>query len=830
MQKLTREILKSSDIHFSDAAYLCSLIKRPELVGRKKRKIKTIALYYWRMHNGGTERVTSMLASLWCSLEYRVILLTDELPSSSDYYYSKDVERLILPSHKCRYMLRGTTLAQILEREQIDVFISNQWFELATIWDMLIAKSLGIPVIIGWHNVFDAGIYDGENIDQFKVRLNGYRYADLVTVLSTVDQFWFTSNGYSARLVHNPVCFSLKRSETVAPLTSKTILWIGRVERHQKRIDHAIRMLAVVLQQIPDVKLLVVGDGPDRIDAIHLANSLGIAEHIKFTGYANDVNPYIERAALHVMTSQFEGAPMVLNEVWAHGVPTVMYDLPYLEYVRARKGFISVEQNNVESLAKEVVKVLKNDELRKKLGAEARAVSDSFFAVNLAAEWQSIFHDLETCDDMGRQLTQEGIARVAPIIGHQLLEKLYAVDDRAKNYQLPAWLLPLVRMRRLAGRIRRRASAILRSAWRIIQDVGEWRPSTRFVPLKTVDFSQVGLGDNLMLWSGLYTLLDHGHSVCASDCIVYVPHELRELCAHIFARFRLQVHGGQPVKEISPFFTPLPPRTMLEGYKTYLGIDWRMNWVEALDRQKTFPRLGVTNTWKTRLRLRVSEYILYKRSSWRAARPEYIGYRVWYPVARKLGLNPMQFVHDMQQSLTSLRQVVSAYVDTINASSNLLVPDTAIFPCGKSFQSIIPSCCNEIKTASREGTLKFYIQNNDPWLERFINAGITPENLESIDSLLKIIKSAKKVVTTDSFSSHVAQFLRDDFTLILTRDLRENVVHPGARPHVIANHPGCAPCNYHGRTELSTCLAGYSHCIAFDKPDFVNKIVRASQR
>ena len=298
-----------------------------------------------------------------------MIVLTDGPPHKNDYC-GADLERFALPGHRERYVPRGTVLAEILRRENVDVFVNNQWFEVATLWDMLVAKRLGIPVVIGWHSVFDAGIEDGSSIDFFKLRLTAYRYADLVTVLSAMDQYWFFTQGISARFVHNPLTFTAL-PETTSTLSSKTILWIGRVEEYQKHIFHAVRMLAIVLQNVPDATLLVVGDGAERAPAQELAASLGLSNHVKFVGYQSDVEPFINGAAVHVMTSQVEGAPMVLGEVWSHGVPTVMYDLSYLEFLQEGKGHICVEQNDIDALAAAVVRVLQDAPLRLRLGAEA---------------------------------------------------------------------------------------------------------------------------------------------------------------------------------------------------------------------------------------------------------------------------------------------------------------------------------------------------------------------------------------------------------------------------------------------------------------------------
>jgi hypothetical protein len=71
--------------------------------------------------------------------------------------------------------------------------------------------------------------------------------------------------------------------------------------------------------------------------------------------------------------------------------------------------------------------------------------------------------------------------------------------------------------------------------------------------------------------------------------------------------------------------------------------------------------------------------------------------------------------------------------------------------------------------------------------------------------------------------------MRDDFVLVLSRDLREGIVHPGANPTVIANHPACAPCNYQERYHFDRCVAGYPYCIAFSNGLFINNICESFQ-
>ena len=353
--------------------------------------------------------------------------------------------------------------------------------------------------------------------------------------------------------------------------------------------------------------------------------------------------------------------------------------------------------------------------------------------------------------------------------------------------------------------------------------------SQGFAPLRTIDFAEIGLGDNLMAWSGLYALLSGGFQPNAPDCLMYVPMELAGLSSALFSKHGLRIEGVRPDqarRQPSPVFTTTPPVRLQDWGKTYLGSDWRMNGFEALDSQKTIPLTDAAPRRRDRIRLGLSERILYGRSGWRAAVAEYVGYRVWRPLARRMGILPLPFLTLMKRSLPALRADVARYVqERIGKNDNL--PQFAIFPLGKAFQAFPAKTCEQIQQQLPAGAARFFVPDNDPWIEDYRKARLNLHILTSVEETFFIVAAAKSILTTDSFSSHVAQFMRDDFVLALTRDLRENIVHPGAQPVVVANHPSCAPCSYVTRSTSSTCSAKQRNCLAFDDESYPRDLARA---
>jgi glycosyltransferase involved in cell wall biosynthesis len=827
-QNINRRVLEYSRVHFSDSDFIENLYLRSDLHKRIRRHVRKVAVYYPKMSNGGTERVTSRQILSWLSLGFEVVLLTDKEPDPENDYDYGNVKRYIIPPKMMDnedYRPRGKALGEVLLRENVDVFVNNLWDETSTVWDVLVAKSLGIPVVVGWHNIFDTRIRSTEDLNLANVRFSGYRYADLVTSLSTVDALWFRSRGISARVVHNPPTFD-KLPDTRSRLDGKTIVWVARAERHQKQLDLAIKMFPLVLDQVPDAKLLIVGGGPDLDWAKEYAAALGIQDKVEFTGYTVDVAKHLSRSDVHILTSEFEGWCLALGEAWAYGVPSVMFALPYLEYVQSNRGFFAVKQGDIATMAARVVELLQDADLRKRMGDDARAVIEEFSEINVTEEWRKIFEDIGLKDDLDLELSEfderRGLRALTTVLGDRFLSLGQAKAD-AYVPVLPSQApvrAPRSKAARKALKIGRAAGA----PYRLMEQLAKKRfgPDQR---LRMIDLSHVGLGDNVMIWTGLFTLLENGTDLCAPGCVLHVQPILVELASRLFSRFGLTVQGGAPKKQLSPIYTPLPPTTTREWLGAYLGSDWRINWVEALDQQKTFPRNGSDLSWRARARLNISEKLLYKRDNWAQATPSYVGYRVWLPVAAKFGVYPLIFLSQMKRSLVSMRAIVGEYIDDITPlKDRARFSHPAAFPTGKSFQTIPPKVYQQICSLVEGVDFTCYVQNDSAWIRDYEKNGVRTSSISDIRDTFRLLKYSKALLTTDSFSSHIAQILRDDFVLVLSRDMRESIVHPGAHPIVVENHPACAPCNYQERYHFDRCVAGYSHCIAFESESFVRAI------
>lgn len=92
----------------------------------------------------------------------------------------------------------------------------------------------------------------------------------------------------------------------------------------QKRLDHLLRSFARISHT--KSRLTILGDGPERPKLERLVRSLGIAERVEMPGFVEDVVPWLRRADLFVLSSDYEGLPAAALEALAGNVPVVTTD------------------------------------------------------------------------------------------------------------------------------------------------------------------------------------------------------------------------------------------------------------------------------------------------------------------------------------------------------------------------------------------------------------------------------------------------------------------------------------------------------------------------
>jgi len=175
---------------------------------------------------------------------------------------------------------------------------------------------------------------------------------------------------------------------------------IGVVGRLRSEKGHLILLdaMAEVIKEIPDTKLVVVGDGPDRNHLIERSKKLGIDEHILWLGIKEPLEVFQLYGIMDmvVVPSLFEGFGLTAAEAMAAGVPVVASAVDGLNEIveDGVTGYLCTPGDK-HSLARNIIQLLLNPEKSKKMGERGRErVSGQFSFEIFSKSWLAAYQEL----------------------------------------------------------------------------------------------------------------------------------------------------------------------------------------------------------------------------------------------------------------------------------------------------------------------------------------------------------------------------------------------------------------------------------------------------
>jgi poly(glycerol-phosphate) alpha-glucosyltransferase len=176
--------------------------------------------------------------------------------------------------------------------------------------------------------------------------------------------------------------------ETVKPLRAIMITRLVSV----KRVDHAIKAWQKVVQSLPEAKLDIYGDGPEKNQLQELIDSLGLEDSVKLHGYLENAREQARTAICHILTSSYEGQSLAIAEAMALGCPSISYEISYgpQEMISDGLSGLLMPSGDIDSLASAIVKILGDQKLASKLSAEAIKWAKSAGPKKTLASWEKL--------------------------------------------------------------------------------------------------------------------------------------------------------------------------------------------------------------------------------------------------------------------------------------------------------------------------------------------------------------------------------------------------------------------------------------------------------
>ena len=176
---------------------------------------------------------------------------------------------------------------------------------------------------------------------------------------------------------------------------NKQVIFVGRLNE-QKGLEYLIDTWVKVNRKHPDWVLHMYGEGEQKQMLLQMIKEAGLERAvIVHQPTPRIMEKYLE-SSVFLLTSRFEGLPMVLIEAMACGLPVVSFDCPWgpADIIRDGEDGFLVEYLNTDEAARRVCQLIENPELRKTMGMQARINVQRYNRDVVMKQWTYLFESL----------------------------------------------------------------------------------------------------------------------------------------------------------------------------------------------------------------------------------------------------------------------------------------------------------------------------------------------------------------------------------------------------------------------------------------------------
>jgi glycosyltransferase involved in cell wall biosynthesis len=171
---------------------------------------------------------------------------------------------------------------------------------------------------------------------------------------------------------------------------------VANYNRSVKGVANFLNAIPAIVSSVPFARFLFVGGGNEENALLEKVKTLGIGTYVVFAGYRKDIHRYYEIMDISVLTSFSEGLSLTLLESMSHGIPVVATEVGGNPEVVAdgQTGYL-VPVNDTRILVDRIVELLKNQDVRRRMGNEGRRCIERKFRMrDVASRYIEIYKGL----------------------------------------------------------------------------------------------------------------------------------------------------------------------------------------------------------------------------------------------------------------------------------------------------------------------------------------------------------------------------------------------------------------------------------------------------
>lgn len=384
-------------------------------------KLRILYLIPSLTNSGGMERVLTEKVNFLSDKEIKVSIFTTDMKDTEiPFYPLSDLVKV----HNAKIFLNSAfslpllskikktkellsiyqiQLEQFIIEHQIDICISMGAKELEFF------SKLSVPVIKVFESHFNPNVRSSFISDHKgksllwnwigKYRDWQYRQQtknlDQIVVLTKAAKIEWEKTHSNVCLIHNPIPFDIEK--TARSQIFNRVIAIGRLE-DQKGFDLLIQSWKRVSNKHLGWQLDIYGEGSKKEQLFDLINKNNLEKTIKLKGVSKQIKKELLNSDFYVMSSRYEGLPMVLLESIACGLPIVSFDCPTgpAEIIENNDCGLLALNGDIVDLTDKIMLMIENPELRFEKSQVALNKAKLYSLDRIMSQWEGLFRTLKS--------------------------------------------------------------------------------------------------------------------------------------------------------------------------------------------------------------------------------------------------------------------------------------------------------------------------------------------------------------------------------------------------------------------------------------------------
>lgn len=265
-----------------------------------------------------------------------------------------------------------------------------------------VRKHLNAQKVIAWiHNSYEA-LFTKDN-----PYLPGLKHffmyqmkkLDDVVVLSKIDVEKFRKElNLKCINIYNPLTL---KPQGRASMGNKKFIGVGRFSHKHKGFDILLKAFAKYCQKHDDGWTLeIVGEGPERQMYKDIITDNNIGHRVTISPFTNNIQKHYAAASAYVLSSRWEGQPLVLLEALSHGLPIVASDIPIAKELLENTGTSLLFKNeDIDDLVRKMEEIVYKSNWQE-MSNQSLSYCNLFYIDYIITKWEEVMSCIHICKNL----------------------------------------------------------------------------------------------------------------------------------------------------------------------------------------------------------------------------------------------------------------------------------------------------------------------------------------------------------------------------------------------------------------------------------------------